>query len=518
MKIKPKQRRSIVNWITTTNYSNRKIAALEKVSPTTVADYRRRVTLLELDRDNIKALDDLELATKLLKESIVRDLNKVMPDFDYIHDRMTRCKHMTLRLLHLEYQEVYGDQAYCYSQFTYYYRKFLEKLDISMRLNRYPGEAMFVDYAGTLIPYRDLESGKEYKAQIFVAVLGWSSYTFVHASRSQKIEDFIESHIRAVEFFGGTTEAWVPDNLKSAVIKASRDDLVINPSYQDCGNHCGSVIVPARVAKPQDKALAEQAVLHISRWITAPLLERTFFSVDEINDAIMELLPELNDRPMRDYAGSRRSRFEEVERETLRPLPKESYEYGEWQTQQKVPADYHIKVMGDYYSVPFGLVSDKVEAWVSHRLVNIFQHGKCVATHIRYRGQDSGHTITDPNHMPPQHLAYAKQGLDHYVDWARGVGANVESIVRAQYKDRRDQSMVANRACSNLQRLSRLYEAPDLEAACKRALDIGSPTVTSIDSILKTGLYKLDREPSNDSGLPDHGNVRGAGYYQQGGR
>lgn len=517
MRLKSNQRREIAGLVIKTSYSNRKIAKLKDTTHATVAHLRRKVVNSGLAVEELQELDDLQLEARLSGVPSGRDHSKIMPDWKSLHKRLRKNKHLTLQVLWEEYRAIYKERAYCYAQFTHYYRKYLVTIDLAMRLNRYPGEAMFVDYAGTLIPYTVIETGEEKKAQVFIAVLGWSSYTFVHASRSQRIEDFTESHNQAVLYFGGSPEAWVPDNLKAAVIKAGQN-LILNRTYQEMSAYYGSVVVPARARKPKDKALAEQAVLHVSRWITARLLERKFFSVDEINQAILELLPELNERPMREYDGSRRSRFEETEKAALKPLPAQRFEFAEWVSRQKVGRDYHVKVLGHWYSVPYRLVAEYVEARVSHKVVELFHRSRRIATHIRYFGAAGGFT-TDPQHMPAHHLAYAEQGQDSFVSWAQCIGPNVVSLVRSQYDGKRNQSMVANKACSNLKALARLYEPADFEAACKRAIEIASPTVKSVKSILKTGLYKLgaDQEVIPQS-LPEHGNVRGAQYYQQGGR
>lgn len=497
-----------------TNYSNRYIGKILGIAPNSVTHYRKRFIDLQMNHKSIVDLDDPALLA-LLQLRRGKSNDKVMPDYLSIHERKSKNKYLSLQLLWEEYRAEFKENAYCYAQFTHYYRQFLKKIDISLRLTHFPGEAMFVDYAGTLIPWTDIKTKQQHKAQVFVAVLGHSNYTFVYASRSQKIEDWIQAHIEAFKFFGGVPEAVIPDNLKSAVTKAGPFPE-INRSYSDSMTHYGTHILPSRVRKPQDKAKAEQGVLFATRWITAKLLEQQFFSLEEINTAIAELLPGLNQRSLRDYPGSRQSRFEENEKQALKPLPTMPYEYSAWQAPQKVPSDYHVKVLGHFYSVPFEKVGERVEIRVSQKVVEIFLHSKCIASHIRNHVE--GGVTTNPQHLAPQHSAYQKQSIEHYLEWAAEFGEQTAAVVRAQYEGKRVDSMVANKACSQLQSLARLYDVVEFEAACARAVAIASPTVKSVRSILSTGLYKLEQTVKPVQGLlPLHDNVRGAGYYAQGG-
>ena len=233
--------------------------------------------------------------------------------------------------------------------------------------------------------------------------------------------------------------------------------------------------------------------------------------------AIAELLPALNDRKLRQYPGTRNNRFEEFERQSLKPLPELPYSYSVWAPPQRVPSDYHIRVEGHWYSVPFFLVNEKVEARVNASLVEVFHKHKRVASHVRSFNA-SGFT-TEAAHQAPQHLAYAQQGLEFYSQWAKGIDDAVLAVVTHQYEGKRDDSLLANKACANLKTLARLYSMEEFTAACQRALAISSPSVKSIRSILRTGLYKnASSGPLSSAVLPVHENVRGGSYYAQGGQ
>lgn len=508
------QLRELSRLLLSTNYSNRRISAMTEVAPNTAKLYRQRLIEEEIGLEQLLQLNDLQLLQRLTRVKGIHG-EKVMPDWPELHERRRKNKYLTLALLHEEYQAEFGVRAYKYSQFTEYYRQYCKKIDVSMRLLHEPGEALYVDYAGKLIPWKDPKTGSKYKAQVFISTMGYSGYLFMWASRSQNVEDWIQAHVRAFEFYGGLPQCVVPDNLKSAVISPYRTDnpLALNRNYQDMNRHYGVHIVPARVRKPQDKAKAEQGVLFGTRWITSRLLERQFFSLEEINTAIAELLPSLNERPLRNYPGSRQSRFEEIERAALRPLPVQPYEFGQWQAKQKVPKDYHVKVDGHFYSVPYSLVGEHVEPRLKVNTLELFHQGICVATHVR--SHDVGGFTCLPGHMPTAHQAYAKQDKNHYLQWAQAFGASAIAVVESQYQGLSDRSIVANRACSNLRSIARLHETEDFELACARAIDISSPTVKSVQSILRTGLYKLNARQEAETKLPQHDNVRGASYYAQ---
>jgi transposase len=225
---------------------------------------------------------------------------------------------VTLNLLWQEYKEQHPD-GYQYSWFCHSYRDWAARLDVVMRHEHRAGEKLFVDYAGQAVEIVDPATGAINKAQIFVAVLGAGSYTYAEATASQSLEDWIGAHVRAFSFYGGVPEAVVPDNLKSGVSKACRYEPDINPTYNDLARHYQTVILPARVRKPRDKAKAEAGVLLVERWILARLRKHTFFSLDELNREIKRLLRDLNNKPFKKLPGSRKSRFEEIDKPALKP-------------------------------------------------------------------------------------------------------------------------------------------------------------------------------------------------------
>ncbi len=323
------------------------------------------------------------------------------PDCFQIHQELKR-KGVTLQLLWAEYVSRHGERAYRYTQFCHHYREWRDRQKRSMRQQHRAGEKAFVDYCGPTVEVVDRHTGEIRHAQVFVGVLGASSYTYAEATWPQSLPDWIGSHQRMLRFFGGVPELLVPDNLKAAVTQASRYAPKINDTYAELAAHYGAAVWPARPYKPKDKAKAEVAVQVVERWILARLRHRTFFSLVELNAAITELLPELNQRPFQGRSESRQDLYEILDRPALRPLPAEDYEYAEWR-KAKPGIDYHVEVDKRFYSVPHALVGQVLDLRITAATIEVMHKGKRVASHARY-GQ--GRFSTQTPHMPKSHQAH----------------------------------------------------------------------------------------------------------------
>ena len=507
-----KNQREAGRLILSKSLSNRRISALTDFSPNTVRRYRKVLGNLGIAWSDLDKKNDREIAC-LFDAKRTQGGGKRMPDWSFVHKLMQN-KNQTLAQLWEEYCIDSPIDAYGYSQFTHYYRQHSSKLDLTMRQTHLAGECIYVDYAGKTINWTDPDTGLPQKAQVFVGVFGCSNYTFAYASKSQKIEDWIAAHVAMLSFFGGIPEVIVPDNLKSAVIKAGNIPE-LNRTYADLARHYDCVIAPARVRKPQDKSKAELGVQLVSRWITAPLNRRKFFSVEEINDAILELLIRLNNRPFKRLPGCRYSRFYEFDRPLLRPLPAQLFEYAEWVHAQKVGPDYHVYVAQHAYSVPYTFVGKKVEARVAGSRIELFHLNKRIASHKK-SDCVGGHT-TNPAHRPISHQIYAEQSQENYLTWAKTIGPAAEVAISYQFKNKPDQSLLARKACSQLKTLARLHGNHRFEAACDRAQMLGSLTFKSISSILKRKIDETEIDMPIQSQLPFHHNVRGPDYYSVGG-
>jgi transposase len=432
------------------------------------------------------------------------------PDHAQLHTELKR-KGVTLQLLWSEYAEAAGAQAYRYSQFCERYRQWVKRQKRSLRQVHRAGEKLFIDYCGPTMAVIDASSGEQRSAQIFVAVLGASSYTYAEATWSQSLPDWIGSHQRAFAFFGGVPELLVPDNLRAAVRTPDRYAPEPNATYLELARHYGTAILPARPYKPKDKAKAEVAVQVVERWVLARLRHQPFFSLRELNVAIAALLTELNARPFQKLPGSRRELFEQLDRPALKALPAHSFEYAEWR-HAKVGIDYHLSVEGRFYSVPHRLVGERVEVRLTAESVEVLHRGQRVAVHPR-RGAQRFSTLDE--HMPKAHQAHRQWSPGRFMNWAQAIGPATLAVVKHQLTDRPHPEH-GYRACLGLLKQARGYGPERLEAACARALAIGAPQYRSVSSILQQGLDQQPLEAAPEEAqraLPLHANVRGARYY-----
>ena len=433
----------------------------------------------------------------------------VEPDYFQVHQQLKR-KGVTLQLLWGEYAAVHGERAYRYTQYCHYYRCWRARQRRSMHQLHRAGEKVFIDYCGTTVEVIDRDTGEVHHAQIFVAVLGASSYTFAEATWSQSLPEWIGSNQRMLRFFGGVPALLVPDNLKAAVTRASRYTPRVNDTYAEMAAHYHTAVLPTRPYKPKDKAKAEAAVQVVERWILARLRHESFFSLVQLNRAISALLVELNDRPFQGRTESRRELFEAIDRPVLQALPAQAYEYAEWH-KAKPGVDYHVAFEGRLYSVPHALVGQSLELRVTASAVEILHKGQRVAIHARH-GKGRYATVTE--HMPKSHQAHRDWSPGRFLRWATAIGPATAEVVRGQLHNRPHPEH-GYRACLGLLNLARRYGKPRLEAACARALALGAPRYKSIASMLQQG---LDQQPLPSEGeaqeeLPAHTNVRGADYY-----
>jgi transposase len=419
-----------------------------------------------------------------------------------------RKKSVTLRLLWVEYREAHPD-GYGYSQFCERYRRWAKRLKPSMRLSHKGGEKVFVDYAGQTVPIVDPHSGEVRQAQIFVGVLGASNYTYAEAHWSQDLPNWIGAHVRLFSFLGGVPEVVVPDNLKAGVKHPCRYEPDLNPTYQDLAEHYGTAVIPARVRKPKDKAKVEVGVQVVERWILARLRNRTFFSLADLNQAIRELLDELNTRLMKHLGRSRRQLFETLDQPALKPLPQQPYVFAIWK-KARVNIDYHVEFDKHYYSVPHTLIHEEVYVRATERTVEIFFKGRRVASHRRANAR--GRHTTTSQHMPPAHQKYQEWSPERFTRWAQTIGPHTTQLVQALLASRKHPQQ-AYRSCLGLLRLAKRYGEDRLEAACRRAFPAGIHSYKGVKNILDAKLDQVEPEEPAAVVPTDHENIRGQTYY-----
>jgi len=494
---------------------HREVAESLRIGLGTISVVLEKAKQAGLDWPTVQTLTDEALEARLYTRPLVAlpaSAPRPWPDCAYIH-RERRKPGVTLELLHLEYLEKHPD-GYRYTQYCEIYRRWLTDRGLSMRQVHRAGEKLFVDYSGKKPALIDSTTGELIEVEFFVAVLGASNYTYAEATRTQQVHDWIGSHERAFAFFGGVTEVVVCDQLKSGVTRPCRYEPGLQHTFEEFGQHYNTVILPARPKRPRDKPKAEVAVQVAQRWILARLRHERFFSLAALNARVRELLEPLNAKVMRAYRASRRELFAQLDQPALRPLPTEPFALGEWTIDARVNIDYHIDVHGHYYSVPYQLLHELVDARRTATTVEIFHRGQRVAAHVR--DDRRGRHTTDPAHMPKAHRHHLEWSPSRLIDWARTIGPQTAALVAAILADRPHPEQ-GYRSCLGILRLAKGYGGERLEAACARAGAAQARSYRHVDAILKYGLDRLPLAVEAHAPLtlvPAHENLRGPAYYQ----
>jgi transposase len=491
--------------------SNRQIAKSCSISHSSVSEYLLRAKGAGLSWPLPDDLDDAAIESLLFPDTQSKPrANRQMPPMEYLY-RERQKKGVTLQLLWYEYKSENPD-GYQYSQFCKGYRQWVKKIDLSLRQEHRAGEKLFVDYAGQTVPIIDPLTGELREAQIFIATLGASNYTFAEASLAQDLPSWIKAHVHAFEFFGGVSQILVPDNLKAGITNPCRYEPDINPTYQDLAQHYGTAVIPTRPASPKDKAKVESAVLVVERWILAALRNDTFFSLAELNKAIAQRLHDLNNRKFQKLDTTRRQLFETIDKPALKLLPDRRYEYAEWK-KARVNIDYHIEVDCHYYSVPYQLVKEQVDVRLTQSTVEVLFKNRRVASHVR--SYKKGGFTTLPEHMPKAHQKYLEWTPSRIIRWAAKNGPNTEKLI-THILENRSHPQQGFRSCLGIMRLGKHYSPERLEAACERAILIKAYSYKSVESILKKGLDQQNLFPyqtSKNIKPLNHLNIRGKQYY-----
>lgn len=503
-----RQIRQVLRLFYDAKLSKRAIATCLGLSRDAVSDYIVRAAAMQITWPLSKEISDDELEQRLFPTTPhPQQFRKEQANWLKIHQELKR-KGATLQVLHAEYNRECSN-GMSYSNFCQQYRKFRSSLKRYMRQSYVAGEKVFVDYAGPTYTIFTLKTGESREAQIFVGVLGASSYIYAEAHWSQQEANWIAAHARMFEHFGCVPLAVVCDNLKSAVTRASRTDPLINPTYLNMADHYGTVIVPARGRKPKDKAKAENGVLIVERWILFRLRKKVFTSLAELNEAIRELLVDINNRPFQKIPGCRKILFETIDRPAMLPLPATGFEYAEFR-KVRVGLDYRVEVDGCRYSVPFNLCKSEVELRLTANVVEVLYRGSRVASHVRNSG---ARDIVDPQHMESAHRHFGLWKAENALETAAQSGVFVRnfleilltrSVVREQ----------GYRASNGLKKLEKEFGKDRLNAACCRAIEIGATSLANVRSILRN---KIDLQPAKaneplDANF-DHANIRGSDYY-----
>lgn len=454
-------------------------------------------------------LDDMTLERILFteenKDQKQSEPGFVEPEYEWINREMKK-RGVNMQLLWTEYIGETAKGKYSYSQFNRKYRKWLRRQELSMRQEHKAGDKLFVDYAGQTVPVViDRETGDVKMAQIFVAVLGASNYHYVEGSWSQDLPSWINAHVRAFNFLKGVPQCLVPDNLKSGVTKAESFDPLINRTYHRMAQHYGCHIRAARKIHPKDKAKVEKGVQYSETWILARLRNFTFFSLQQLNETIQELLGELNNQPFQKMSGTRYSQYQAIDLPALGPLPKQPFELEDWLVDELIGKDYHITVEGHHYSVPHQLRGERVDVRYTDAIVEVLHNNIRAASHLRNKIE--GGISTSDEHRPPQHALYAGMSAELFLRQAAEVGVFTRQVISAIIEAHPYPQLAFDKCFGILSSLRRKYGDDRIEAVAEYALRIGSPTYGVMKAALEAG--SAMPQQLTISTFDGHENIRG---------
>lgn len=512
--ISMKKLREILRLKFSAQLSHRQIGAATNTSPSSVSHYVRAALAANLNWPLDPELDDVKLLQLLMphcKQISGSKFVKCQPNLTEIFKEM-KGKHVTLQLLWQEYKAQHPEKYYSYSNFCLMYRKWCKSNKISMKQNHKAGDKCFIDYAGTTIPIYDQTGNVIINAQLFIAVLGLSNFTFVEATATQTLSDWLGSHVSAFKYFNGVPSLLVPDNLRSGITDSCKYEPIANPSYRELAIYYNTIILPARPYSPKDKSKAEVGVQIAERWIIAKLRHIKFYSLKELNNVIKELLQELNHKKFQKKEGSRYSQFVELEQFALKLLPNKPYELTYFK-QLRVAKDYHIELEHHYYSVPYQYVYEVVECRYTQTTVEILHHNKRIAAHVRSDARGGITTLSE--HMPPAHKAHNSWNIDQFIAWATATGIGVSNAVNIMLTVKNRHIDQIYRIYLGFKHLSKHYGNKRLNDACLRAIAIKAICYKSIESILKQNLDQQKiNQIINDYKPIYHENIRGSDYYK----
>ncbi len=490
--------------------SHREVARSLGISPSTVAGAVEAARALGLDAAAVEGLTDAELEAQLYPK-VRPSCMRPEPDCAALHLELRR-PGVTLALLHFEFLAAHPN-GLRYTAFCERYRVWSKRRSPVMRQVHIAGDKLFVDYAGMKPRIVDAATGEVTEVELFVAVLGASNYTFAEATRTQQVADFVASLTRTLTFLGGAPRAIVPDQLKSAVIRACRYDPGVQRTTAELGRYYETTILPARPKSPRDKAKVEAGVLIAERWLLARIRNETFTSLGALNARLAVLTADLNGRTMRTYNASRRELYERLDKPRLTPLPAEPFEASTWK-KVGLNIDYHIAFAHHFYSAPHALRHEDIELWVraTTSTVEIFHGRERVAVHVR--SYVHGGYTTVPEHMPSSHRAQAEWTPSRILNWADQVGPHARALCEVILREKHHPEW-GFRSCLGLFRLGKKYGDARLDAASRRALYAGARSYRPVMTILQ---HNLDRQPLPEPEAPatagaQHENVRGPDYY-----
>lgn len=494
--------------------SNQQIADALRISKTSVFNSLSRFKESEITWPIPEDMSGTELETHIYRKerSNSNDKERILPDFEYLHEELTR-PHMTLELLWNEYSQN-NPEGLSRSSFYRHYRKYRRGLSISMKVIHKGGDKVFVDYSGDGLRYYNRQTGKWMETEFFVSSWGASSYSYAECTESQNGQDWVKSHIRAVAYYGCVPNAFVPDNLKSGVTKANFYEPEINALYGKFAEHYDTVVLPARVRKPKDKPVVESNVLHLQRFIFGRLRNCTFFCLSDLNKAVREALELYNGRPMQQYNKSRKDRFELLDKPYAKPLPSHPFMFTDVKYGVRVAPNYHIEFDKHYYSVPHEIARQCVDVYQINNILEIYHYGNHICRH-RKEPPNYRYTTKD-EHMPSNHKFVKGWSAPWFIDQAHKIGTAMAELVSRVMRNKKHPEQ-GFRTAMGLLNLTKKYPKQRVEKAAERVLYFGNLTCKAMKAILEQGLEgkAIPQKQNQNKKTVLHENIRGQEYYNK---
>lgn len=503
--------REILRLYTQLNYSNRTIANALNIGKSTVNTFIKKFNNSQLSYSDIHNLNDEDILEMLDSAG-----KKVSDKYKYLHGRFPEYLKelsktgVTVKLLWEEYIKDNPD-GYKLSQFAYHFQIYRGSTKTSMRIEHKAGDKMFIDFTGKHLYLTDKITQKISPVEVFIAILPASSYTYVEVVLSQEKHNLIKCTENALWYFGGVPKAIMPDCLKAAVTKGSKYEPEINRDFQDFAKHYSTAVLPARPHSPKDKAMVEGAVKIVYSWIFAKLRDKVFYSFQELNKSIFNLLLEYNSRAMQRLRISRVDLFNEIEKKELKALPLELYEFKSF-AKLTVAFNYHIFLTKDhhYYSVPFKYIKKKVDVMYTEGHIEVYFNNIRIAFHKR-SDKANGYT-TIKEHMPPNHKFYSEWSPERFLSWAAKIGVNTKDFINKVIESKEHPEQ-AYRVCLGVLNQAKRFTAFNLDKACKKALYYNCYTLKFIRNALENNALEIDDENLFNKITVEHSNIRGKNYY-----
>ncbi|ACJ29448.1 Transposase, putative [Shewanella piezotolerans WP3] len=510
-----KTRCLIARLLQTTKLSLRAVARTANCSHVTVMKTKKVLEENSISWQSMETMDEVEINVLFFPNWPFRNVQKIKPNMDAVIEFISKPKQTKRNAYYQVYLPTCPEgAAYKLTQFYKFVREHEGLIKLSMKLMHNAGEVMYVDYAGTQIPYEPENVIDPLKASIFVSTLGVSSYIFIYATPRQTTKDWIEAQVAMFEFYGGVPEIVIPDNPK-ALVTSSNPEKVLNKNYETFGKWYSTNILPGRPRKPKDKAIAENAVGFVTNRILSNMLDMHFESIEAMNQLLLVECQKLNREKFQKLSTSRQALFDKIDKPMLKTLPDKPFELIESVYEMNVPTDYCVLVKEHYYSVPFSYANKPVTIHVKSKNVEIFYQGKLIATHKR--SYSVGEMTRVFEHMPPNHQFFEDKDIEYYWQWAEVYGQYTKKVIAAQFDCAHKKSRLANDRCRKIIKLaeSSNLSNEEFEKACEFATQYNQMSPTRLRDVISSKAYEIDLSDVNTLVQIPFSNkhLRGADYY-----